>query len=131
MLSVFCQLKRLQCSSLVETVIQEEYQGRIPRIPAVAESTSQVVKTLGTARVLRQCWPFSKNVAECRKMKRGESLGFINIHSVAKYQKTRRGDSFETLNKFRKQFRRVPKKIERGDPLVFSGFVGYVKKLKK
>ena len=63
-------------------------------------------------------------------MKRGDPLGFINIHSVAKYQKTRRGDSFETLKNFRKKFRTVPKKIERGDPLVSSGFVGYVKKVK-
>ena len=63
-------------------------------------------------------------------MKRGDPLGFINIHFVAKYQKTRRGDSFETLKYFRKKFRTVPKKIERGDPLVSSGFVGYVKKVK-
>ena len=63
-------------------------------------------------------------------MKRGDPLGFINIHSVAKYQKTRRGDSFETLKNFRKKIRTVPKKIERGDPLVSSGFVGYVKKVK-
>ena len=63
-------------------------------------------------------------------MKKGDPLGFINIHSVAKYQKTRRGDSFETLKNFRKKFRTVPKKIERGDPLVSSGFVGYVKKVK-
>ena len=63
-------------------------------------------------------------------MKRGDPLGFINIHFVAKYQKTRRGDYFETLKNFRKKFRTVPKKIERGDPLVSSGFVGYVKKVK-
>ena len=59
-------------------------------------------------------------------MKRGDPLGFINIHFVAKYQKTRRGDSFETL----KIFAQRQKKIERGDPLVSSGFVGYVKKVK-
>ena len=63
-------------------------------------------------------------------MKRGDPLGFINIHSVAKYQKTRRGDSFQTLKNFRKKFRSAEKKIERGDPLVSSGFVGYVKKVK-
>ena len=62
-------------------------------------------------------------------MKKGDPLGFINIHSVAKYQKTRRGDSFETLKNFRKIFRTVLKKIERG-PLVSSGFVRYVKKVK-
>ena len=63
-------------------------------------------------------------------MKRGDPVGFINILSVAKYQKTRRGDSFETLKNFRKKFRTVPKKNERGDPLVSSGFVAYVKKVK-
>ena len=64
------------------------------------------------------------------KCKRGDSLGFINIYTVAKYQKTRKGDSFETLKNFRKKFRTVPKKNESGDPLVSSGFVGYVKKVK-
>ena len=62
--------------------------------------------------------------------KRGDSLGFINIYSVAKYQKTRKGDSFETIKIFEKS-RTMPKKIEKGDPLVSSGFVGYVKKVKK
>ena len=62
---------------------------------------------------------------------KGDPLGFINILSVAKYQKTRRGDSFETLKIFEKKIRTVPKKIERGDPLESSGFVGYVKKGKK
>ena len=56
-------------------------------------------------------------------MKRGDPLGFINILSVAKYQNIRRGDSFETLKIFEKN-RTVPKKIERGDPLESSGFVG-------
>ena len=64
------------------------------------------------------------------KCKRGDSLGFINIYTVAKYQKTRKGDSFEALKNFRKKFRTVPKKNESGDPLVSSGFVGYVKKVK-
>ena len=63
-------------------------------------------------------------------MKRWDPLGFINILSVAKYQKTRRGDSFETLNIFEKKFAQCRKKIERGDPLESSGFVGYVKKVK-
>ena len=37
------------------------------------------------------------------KCKRGDPLGFINIYSVGKYQKTRKGDSFETLKNFRKK----------------------------
>ena len=36
-------------------------------------------------------------------MKRGDLLGFINILSVAKYQKIRRGDSFEKLKTFEKK----------------------------
>ena len=65
------------------------------------------------------------------KNEKRDPLGFINIHSVAKYQKISKGDSFKTLKNFRKKFRTVPKNIERGDPLVFSAFVRYVKKGKK
>ena len=64
------------------------------------------------------------------KNEKGGPLGFINILSVAKYQKIRRGDSFEKLKIFEKKIRTVPKKNERGDPLESSGFVGYVKKVK-
>ena len=63
-------------------------------------------------------------------MQKGDPLGFINIYSVAKYQKTRKGDYFETLKNFRKKVAQCRKKIERGDPLVSSGFVGYVKIVK-
>ena len=58
------------------------------------------------------------------KCKSGDLLGFINIYSVAKYQKTRKVDSFETLKKFRIKVAQCREKIERGDPLVSSGFVG-------
>ena len=64
------------------------------------------------------------------KWKRGDPLGFINIYSVAKYQKTRKGDSFETLKIFEKS-RTMPNKKSKGDPLVSSGFVGSVRKVKK
>ena len=47
-------------------------------------------------------------------MKMGDPLGFINIHFVAKYQKTRRGDSFEKLKIFEKTIRTVPKKKLKG-----------------
>ena len=60
------------------------------------------------------------------KCKRWAPLGFINIYSVSKYQKTREEDSFGTLKKFEKS-RTMPKK-SKGGPLVSSGFVGYVKK---
>ena len=63
-------------------------------------------------------------------MKRGDPLGFINKLSVLKYQKIRRGDSFEKLKIFEKKIRSAEKKIERGDPLESSSFVGYVKKVK-
>ena len=43
---------------------------------------------------------------------KGGPLGFINIYSVAKYQKTRKGDSVETLKNFRKKSLNIEKKIE-------------------
>ena len=56
-------------------------------------------------------------------------MGFINIYSVAKYQKTRKGDSFETLKNFRKKVAQC-RKNQKGDRLVSSDFLGYVKKVK-
>ena len=38
------------------------------------------------------------------KNEKGDPLGFINILFVAKYQKIRRGDSFEKLKIFEKKF---------------------------
>ena len=57
---------------------------------------------------------FQKKSHSAKKCRRGNPLGFINIHSVAKYEKTRRGDPFETLRIFSKKSRTVPKKTQRG-----------------
>ena len=70
---------------------------------------------------------FQKMSHSAEKCKRGDPLGFINIYSVAKYQKTRKGDSFETLKNFRKKSQNAGKK---SNLLVLSGFVGYGKKVK-
>ena len=63
-------------------------------------------------------------------MKRGPfgPLGFINIHSVAKYQKTRRGDSFETLKNFRKKFRHSAENKLKGGPFGLFRFCRLRKK---
>ena len=65
------------------------------------------------------------------KCKREDPFGFINIHSVAKYQKYRRGDPLGTLKKFSEKSRTVPKKNPKGDPLGTSSFVGFLEKVKK
>ena len=52
-------------------------------------------------------------------MKKGDPLGFINILSVAKYQKIRRGDSFEKLKIFEKKFAQCRKKLKWGPFGVF------------
>ena len=70
---------------------------------------------------------FQKMSHSAEKCKRGDPLGFINIYSVAKYQKTRKGDSFETLKNFRKKSHNAEKK---SNLLVSSGFVVYGKKVK-
>ena len=71
---------------------------------------------------------FQKMSHSAEKCKRG-TLWALLTYSVAKYQKTRNGDSSETLKKFRKKSHSAEKN-EMGDPLVSSGFVGYVKKVK-
>ena len=55
----------------------------------------------------------SKTSHSAEKWK-GGPLGFINILSVAKYQNTRRGDSFETLKNFRKKSHSAEKKSKEG-----------------
>ena len=50
-------------------------------------------------------------------MKRGDPLGFNNILFVAKYQKIRRGDSFEKLKIFEKKIRTVPEQKLKGGTL--------------
>ena len=52
------------------------------------------------------------------------------MHSIAKYQKTWRGP-FGDIKKFSKKKSHSAEKNRKGDPLVSSGFVGYVKKSKK
>ena len=48
-----------------------------------------------------------------------------------KISKNLKGGPFWDIGKFSKKSRTMPKKIERGDPLVSSGFVEYVKFVKK
>ena len=62
-----------------------------------------------------------------KKCKRGDPLGFINIYSVAKYQKTRKGDSFETLKIFRIKSHNAEKNRKMG-PFSLAGFVDTLKK---
>ena len=61
---------------------------------------------------------FQKMSHSAKKCKRGDPLGFINIYSVAKYQKTRKGDSFETLKNFRKKLQ-CRKKLKGGPFSIF------------
>ena len=49
-----------------------------------------------------------------KKCKRGDPFGFINIHSVAKFQKTRRGHPLGALKNFRKKVAQCRKKIQSG-----------------
>ena len=56
---------------------------------------------------------------------KGDHLGFLNIHSVAKYQSIEGGEGFfGDIKKISKKKLTVPKKkIEKRDPLVLSGIV--------
>ena len=61
------------------------------------------------------------------KCKRGNPSGFINIHSVAKYQNTRRGPKLET--KFSEKSHSAEKNPKR-DPLGTPGFVCFLERVK-
>ena len=65
-----------------------------------------------------------------KKSERGDSLGFFNIHSVAKQQKKMQGGPFGEKFFFRKKSRRAEKN-ERGESLVSPGMVCYAEKQEK
>ena len=72
---------------------------------------------------------FQKMSHSAEKCKRGDPLGFINIYSVAKYQKLERGPFGDIKNFIKKSH--SAEKNPQGDPLGTSGFVGFLEKLKK
>ena len=63
------------------------------------------------------------------KCRRGTLWALLTYILLQNLKKTRKGDSSETLKNFRKKSHNA-EKIERGDPLVSAGFLGYVKKVK-
>ena len=65
-----------------------------------AQKTFFLKKNLNLLNFLLESQKMSHSAEKCEK---GDPLGFFNIYSVAKYQKTRKGDSFETLKIFRKK----------------------------
>ena len=77
---------------------------------------------------MKKISPFRKSRIVPKNVK-GDPSGFINIHSVAKYQKTRRGDLLGTLKNFRKKSHSAEKN-PKGDLLGTSGFAGFLEKVK-
>ena len=70
----------------------------------------------------------SHSAENCKSGTLWALLTYILLQNI---KKTRKGDSFQTIKNFRKKSQNVKNKIEKGDPLVSSGFVGYVKIVKK
>ena len=64
-----------------------------------------------------------KQSHSAEKLERGDPLGFLKLQFAAKYQKTGRGDPLAT----KKKVAQCRKKNKRGDPVVSSGFVSFVK----
>ena len=62
-------------------------------------------------------------------LSKNDPLGFINIHSVAKFKKLEGGTLWGHKNVSQKRSS-VPKKIQRWDPLGTSGFVGFLERVK-
>ena len=54
-------------------------------------------------------------------------LTYIQLQIMKKLE----GGPFWNIKNFSKKSRTVPKKIQRGDPLGTSGFVGFLEKVKK
>ena len=60
----------------------------------------------------------------------GDPSGFINLHSVAKYQKNSKAGPFGDIKKIFEKKVAQCRKNPKGDPLGTSGFVGFLEKVK-
>ena len=69
-----------------------------------------------------------KNLTMPKKTEKRNTLGFSNIHSVAKHQKNAGATLWGKKIEEKKKCLVVPKKIERGDSLVSPGMVCYAEK---
>ena len=96
------------------------------KVGAISEAQKAQKNFWKKIEIFEKFFSFKKSRIVPKNVK-GDPSGFINIHSVAKYQKTRRGDPLGTKKNFRKKSRTVPKKTQRGDPIVSSCFVSYDK----
>ena len=81
----------------------------LAKAPTNKTGTSKV-GAISKAQKAQKTFFFQKMSHSAEKCKMGDPLGFINIYSVAKYRKTRKGDSFETLKIFRKKSHNAEKK---------------------
>ena len=112
------------------------------RLPSVKYSLLQYSKIEKFSKIFRKNYILKKNgpsgapgpasaspwrakVSQCRKTERGDSLGFFNIHSVAKHQKIERGKFI-----FGKKSHSAEKNCKEG-PLGFSNIHSDAKQRKK
>ena len=70
---------------------------------------------------------FQKMSHSAEKCKKGALLDLLTYILLQIFKKPR---PFGDNKKFSKKYRTVPKKIQRGDPLGTSGFVGFLDKVK-
>ena len=70
---------------------------------------------------------FRKKISQCRKKLKGGTLWNFPTSILSQNSKKLKGGPFGDKKKFRKKSCTVPKKTQRGDPIVSSGFVSYDK----
>ena len=86
---------------------------RTSKVGAISKAQKAQNIFFGKKLAIFEKFFLSKKSHSAEKCKRGDPLGFINIHSVAKYEKNSKGDPFETLKFFSKS-RTVPEKSKGG-----------------
>ena len=69
---------------------------------------------------------FRKKISQCRKKLKGGTIWNFPTSILSQNSKKLKGTLWRQ-KKFRKKSRTVPKKTQRGDPIVSSGFVSYDK----
>ena len=120
----------LQCSAVFNIPSVAKYQNKTGTSKVGAISKAQKAqKTFFEKNLKFLIFFFQKMSHSAEKCKRGTLWALLTYILLQNIKKLKRGTLLRHEKNFEKS-RTVPKKIERGDPLVSSGFVGYVKKVK-
>ena len=106
----FCRGSRRLSTFSTSSLKPTTNKTRTSKVGAISNAQKAQNIFLGKNLKFLKIFFFQKMSQSVKKCKRGELFGFNYIHSVAKFQKTRRGHRLGTLKNFRNKVAQCRKK---------------------